>query len=71
MRAQENALPAAILNEILQKLEFACANFDHAQVRTLLLRCVAEYAPQGDIEDFIWRAENRILLDKNTVKVLH
>lgn len=71
MRAQESELPINVLNEILQKLEFACDNFNHEEVRSLLLRSVVEYAPQGEIDDFIWRENNRILLDAHPAKVLH
>lgn len=71
MRAQESELPINVLNEILQKLEFACDNFNHEEVRSLLLRSVVEYAPQGEIDDFIWRENNRILLDTHPAKVLH
>ncbi len=71
MRAQESELASNVLNEILQKLEAACDNVDHQEVRALLMRCVHEYAPQGEIEDFIWRAENRVLLDVHTAKILH
>jgi len=60
MRAQEIEIPWAILEGLLNKLEDACANFDHEEVRELLLRTVAEYTPQCGIEDFIWRAKRRV-----------
>ena len=71
MRAQENEIAWPQLSEILQKLESACNRFAHEEVRALLLRSVVEYTPQGEIEDFIWQAENRNMLDIQTVNVLH
>jgi FlaA1/EpsC-like NDP-sugar epimerase len=58
MRAQEGELPWSILQDLLSQLESACTQFDHEQVRTLLLLIVTEYAPQCGIEDFIWRAQS-------------
>ncbi|SFH99484.1 NDP-sugar epimerase, includes UDP-GlcNAc-inverting 4,6-dehydratase FlaA1 and capsular polysaccharide biosynthesis protein EpsC [Collimonas sp. OK307] len=60
MRAQEVEIPWVILEGLLNKLEEACANFDHEEVRELLLRTVAEYTPQCGIEDFIWRAKRHL-----------
>lgn len=71
MRAQENEIAAPVLNEILLNLESACASCAHEEVRRLLLKSVAEYAPQGEIEDFIWRREKRKTLDLYTVNTLH
>lgn len=57
MRAQEVEIPWKILEDLLAKLEDACARFAYEEVRALLLRTVAEYSPQCGIEDFIWRAK--------------
>ncbi|SDX50518.1 NDP-sugar epimerase, includes UDP-GlcNAc-inverting 4,6-dehydratase FlaA1 and capsular polysaccharide biosynthesis protein EpsC [Collimonas sp. OK242] len=61
MRAQEIEIPWTILEGLLAKLEDACARFAYEEVRTLLLQAVAEYSPQCGIEDFIWRAKNRLV----------
>ncbi|NKI67895.1 polysaccharide biosynthesis protein [Collimonas pratensis] len=60
MRAQELEIPWAILEDLLAKLEDACTIFAYEEVRALLLRTVVEYSPQCGIEDFIWRAKNRL-----------
>ncbi|MGS0742061.1 polysaccharide biosynthesis protein [Glaciimonas sp. GG7] len=57
MRAQEVEIPWVILQDMLLKLEAACDRFDYEEVRAMLLRTVAEYEPQCDIQDFIWRAQ--------------
>ena len=57
MRAQEVEIPWNILEDLLAKLDDACNRFAYEEVRALLLRAVAEYAPQCGIEDFIWRAK--------------
>ncbi|PUA20519.1 nucleoside-diphosphate sugar epimerase/dehydratase [Glaciimonas sp. PCH181] len=57
MRAQELEIPWVVLQDLLVKLEIACDKFDYEEVRSMLLRIVAEYAPQCGIEDFIWRAQ--------------
>jgi FlaA1/EpsC-like NDP-sugar epimerase len=59
MRAQEAELPWSMLQTLLAELEDACDRFDFVKVRASLLRTVIEYAPQCDIEDFIWREENK------------
>ncbi|WP_395828066.1 polysaccharide biosynthesis protein [Collimonas sp.] len=59
MRAQEIEIPWNILEDLLGKLDDACNRFAYEEVRALLLRAVAEYAPQCGIEDFIWRAKQR------------
>jgi FlaA1/EpsC-like NDP-sugar epimerase len=59
MRAQEAEIPWDVLQDMLKGLEAACDRFDHEAVRALLSRIVVEYAPQCDIEDFIWRAQQR------------
>jgi len=60
MRAQEAEIPWAMLRTLLTELEEACSQFDFVKVRTLLLRTVIEYAPQCDIEDFIWREQSKV-----------
>jgi FlaA1/EpsC-like NDP-sugar epimerase len=58
MRAQETELHWNTLQMLLKALEEACDRFDYVEIRALLLQAVVEYAPQGDIEDLLWR-ENK------------
>ncbi len=60
MRAQETEIAGPILQDLLRNLEQACDRFAYEEVRELLLRTVAEYAPQCGIEDFIWCEQNKI-----------
>ena len=55
MRAQETELLWNDLQVILARLENACERFDYEEIRTLLMQTVAEYAPQCEIEDLLWR----------------
>lgn len=55
MRAQELEIPWVVLQDLLAKLDIACDQFNYEEVRTILLRAVAEYTPQCEIADFIWR----------------
>ena len=56
MRAQEKSIPWDQLEHFLQELEQACDTFNYTEIRTLLMKIVAEYQPQCGIEDFIWQA---------------
>ena len=56
MRAQENEIPWNTLEHFLEELRQACDTFNYAEIRTLLLKIVAEYQPQCGIEDLIWQA---------------
>jgi FlaA1/EpsC-like NDP-sugar epimerase len=60
MRAQETEIPWTVLEALLARLEDACSRFAYEEVRELLVQTVAEYAPQCGIEDFLWRAKNRL-----------
>jgi FlaA1/EpsC-like NDP-sugar epimerase len=59
MRAQEAEIPWPQLQALLTELTRACDQFDYEEVRALLLCMVAGYAPQCDIEDFLWRAQDK------------
>jgi FlaA1/EpsC-like NDP-sugar epimerase len=59
MRAQEVEIPWPQLQGLLSELTYACDQFDYEEVRALLLRAVVGYAPQCDIEDFLWCAQDR------------
>ena len=68
MRAHEAEIAWEQLQDLLVELGAACDIFDHEGVRALLLRIVFEYAPQCGIEDFIWRAQNRVVRKIQIVK---
>lgn len=59
MRARETEIPWIQLEKYLIRLQMACDQFDFEEIRALLLDIVAEYTPQGEIEDFIWRRKMR------------
>jgi FlaA1/EpsC-like NDP-sugar epimerase len=54
MRASEPCLPWQQLREILAALLAAIDEFDCSTGRELLMRTVAEYRPEGEIQDFVW-----------------
>jgi FlaA1/EpsC-like NDP-sugar epimerase len=54
MRASEPFLAWQALHEILAALVDAIDAFDCHTARELLMRTVAEYRPQSDIQDFVW-----------------
>ena len=60
LRAKEKEIPWAQLQEMLIELEHACDNFDHEEVRAILLRAVEEYVPKGGIEDFVWCSQPKL-----------
>src|SRR5450830_934779 len=72
LRAQEAEIPWPVLEELLAKLDEACREFNHKAVRDLLLQIVDEYAPQCDIEDFLWRAgTTEVVSSRGAVHKLH
>lgn len=62
MRAQESEIPHAELQLLLRELDDACERFSYEDVRMVLLKAVKEYAPQCGIEDLIWSARNKALV---------
>lgn len=70
MRAQESEIPWVKLEIYLKELEEACARFDYAELRNLLMKIIVEYNPQCGIEDFIWRKQNALSLTVDDVKFL-
>lgn len=66
MRARETEIPWIQLEKYLIRLQQACDQFDFEELRALLLDVVAEYTPQGEIEDFIWRrrVESKDVVDR-------
>ncbi len=59
LRAKEKEIPWAQLQQMLAELEQACDAYDHEAVRAMLLRVVEEYAPTGEIEDFVWHVQRK------------
>lgn len=57
MRAQEYFIYWKDLELLINQMNEACNDFNHEKVRQLLLKTVEEYAPLGEIEDFVWRKQ--------------
>lgn len=57
LRAQESMLTWPALQVMLEKLDTACREFNHEEVRKWLLEIVKEYQPQCGIEDMIYSEE--------------
>jgi FlaA1/EpsC-like NDP-sugar epimerase len=55
MRAIEHSLPWSRVQELLDDLLIALANFDCQRALARLSDAVDEYAPNGMIEDYVWR----------------
>lgn len=62
MMATEVKLEWSDLRALLVKLDSACHEFDHEQIRKLLLCFPAAFTPTDDICDLVWKAKQ---LDKN------
>jgi FlaA1/EpsC-like NDP-sugar epimerase len=54
MRAIEHSLPWSRIQELLDDLLIALANFDCSRALARLADTVEEYQPQGEIQDYIW-----------------
>jgi len=67
MRAQEKEIPWETLQSMLRDMNDVCNTLDYSRVRMLLMEIVEEYAPQGDIEDFIWLEEQKVISPMNSV----
>ncbi|MDP5007723.1 MAG: polysaccharide biosynthesis protein [Glaciimonas sp.] len=67
MRAQEVEIAWEVLEVLLNKLDEACKAFAYEDMREILLKTVAEYAPQCGIKDLIWREQRQISALKNTL----
>lgn len=60
MRANEVELPLENVLNILKQLDEYCYSYDIISARKLLEEFIDGYSPQGDIEDFIWLAAQRV-----------
>jgi FlaA1/EpsC-like NDP-sugar epimerase len=56
-RARESHPPWSAIRDCLDRLEAAARAFDYPEVRAILREAVAEYRPESEIEDWIWRAK--------------
>ncbi|WP_152765301.1 polysaccharide biosynthesis protein [Alkalilimnicola sp. S0819] len=53
MRAEEACLPWDTVQGLLNELRQACLMFDGARARAVLQQAVPEYAPQGDVREYL------------------
>jgi len=68
MRAMEHSLPWERMQELLHELLVSMGQFDVRAAREVLVRCVREYRPGGDLVDNVWcrRESERRLQSKVT-----
>ena len=57
MSAHEIWLPWIELSKILVKLDDACHQFDHEEIRRLLLQAPTGFVPKDGICDLVWKAK--------------
>ena len=55
MTASEVMLPWDKLNDIIIRMDLACANSDQQTLRALLLEAPAGFNPKDDICDLVWK----------------
>ncbi|WP_028862362.1 polysaccharide biosynthesis protein [Psychromonas aquimarina] len=55
MTANESFLPYCEYKEILERLDKACHNFDHEQIRKILLSTPTGFNPTDGIGDLVWK----------------
>ena len=72
MTAQEIMLPWPKLNEIIEQLDAACHNFEHAKIREILMSAPTGYHPNDPIADLVYdafqkRVSTPVSLDTNKV----
>ena len=63
MKANENMMPWSELRALLTKIDIACHEFNHEQLRYLLLEAPAAFTPTDGICDLVWKA--RAMLGPN------
>lgn len=66
MRAMEHSLPWHQLEQVLKDMSLALRHFDCGRARQLLMQAVAEYRPNGDIQDLVWTRKSGRQLDNVT-----
>lgn len=60
MTANEEFLPLDVYNDLLDKLDSACHDFDHEAIRQLLLDAPTGFTPVDGIGDLVWKAEQEL-----------
>ncbi|MCA6222226.1 polysaccharide biosynthesis protein [Photorhabdus antumapuensis] len=63
MTANEVMLEWPILHSLLTELDSACNDYDHMQIRSLLLKAPAAFQPTDEICDLVWKTQQQ---NKNT-----
>jgi FlaA1/EpsC-like NDP-sugar epimerase len=66
MRAVETYIPFEKFQEYLVRLSDAVTGRDCAWARQILLELVGNYRPTSDIDDLIWKNQNKELEQPNT-----
>ncbi|MBE2295610.1 MAG: polysaccharide biosynthesis protein [Phycisphaerales bacterium] len=69
-QARERSLAWEKVRDYLERLAAASHTFDYPAVRSILQEAVAEYQPENDIEDWIWLAEQREMLEAKEINRL-
>lgn len=54
MTANEQFLPWEELETLINQLDNACHNFEHAKIRQILLKAPTAFSPSNGIEDLVW-----------------
>ncbi|WP_163390918.1 polysaccharide biosynthesis protein [Enterovibrio norvegicus] len=55
MTANERFLPLRECQELLGELDSACHNFDHEEIRRILLSAPTDFSPTDGIGDLVWK----------------
>lgn len=66
MKANEQQLPWAELRALLLRIDAACHQFDHEQLRHLLLEAPTAFTPTDGICDLVWKARSELKPDMTT-----
>ena len=56
MRAMEHSLPWEKIQSLLDELLVVMRKFDCRRAREMLIDAIAEYKPNAQVEDLVWRA---------------
>ncbi len=56
MRAMEHAMPWEKVQSLLDELLVVMRKFDCRRAREMLIEAIAEYKPNAQVEDLVWRA---------------
>ncbi|EOX4130518.1 polysaccharide biosynthesis protein [Vibrio paracholerae] len=67
MTANEQFLPLEEFNQILEKLDRACHEFDHETIRQILLETPTGFNPTDGIGDLVWNAKQKLNATKSKV----